>query len=61
MRYGFIHLRSAIMEASYWSMVVSAVCLPQCFPDTISFNNGLPMEPQARDPQVRFVYKYKIF
>ena len=27
-----------------------------CFPDTICFNNGAPMEPQARAPQVRFTY-----
>ena len=28
--------------------------IPECYPQTVSFNTGAPIEPFAREPQVRF-------
>jgi len=33
--------------------------VPTCFPETISFNDGAPMDPISRNPQLRFTYHNK--
>ncbi len=57
MRHGYIFFERpswTLLVGQYWHPLF---IYPECFPDTVSFNNGLPMEPQARDPQVRFTYQ----
>ncbi len=34
------------------------VFIEDCFPDILSFNSGRPIEPYARDPQIRLVLNY---
>ncbi len=50
-----------LLEIPTWSILAGQWWHPlwviDCFPDTISYNNGSPMEPQAREPQLRFDYK----
>ncbi len=45
----------SFLAGQYWHSLFTL----DCFPDTISFGNGLPMEPLTRVPQVRFTYKHK--
>lgn len=35
--------------------------IPECFPNTVSYNIGSPMEPQARDPQLRLTQRWDWF
>jgi hypothetical protein len=47
------------LAGRYWHPLFAL----DCFPDTICFNNGAPMEPQARAEQIRVTYttkKYEI-
>jgi len=32
--------------------------IPECFPHTVSFNIGAPMDPQAREPQLRLTQRF---
>ena len=55
-RYAYLFFdtpRWTLMAGNFWHPLF----LINCFPDTISFDNGAPIEPQARDPQVTFTYK----
>ncbi len=55
LRYAFIQLASPsfrILLGQWWHPLF----LLDCFPDTIGFSNGAPMEPQAREPQLRMTY-----
>lgn len=38
----------------YWH----PLAIKECFPNTISFNNGSPMEPYSRAPQIQIDYEY---
>lgn len=56
MRFGYINLVTPCWEllaGEYWHPLL----LLDCCPLTISFNWGAPLEPQARNPQVRFTSK----
>ncbi len=61
-----MRLGYTLLEGKDWSLMAGQYWHPlfiytECFPDTISFNNGLPMEPQSRCPQLRFTYHHKSF
>jgi len=52
LRHCFIYLewpRTSLLIGQYWHPVF----ITDCYPDTISYNNGAPIEPYAREPQVR--------
>lgn len=52
MRHAFIYLewpRTSLLIGQYWHPVF----ITDCYPDTISYNNGAPIEPYAREPQIR--------
>lgn len=53
LRHAFLYLvwpDKTLLLGQYWHPVF----LPDCYPDTISFSNGVPIEPYAREPQIRF-------
>lgn len=52
--YGFVDWQSGrFLFGEFWHPLY----LPDCYPDTISFNGGAPMEPQARMPQLRVEHR----
>jgi hypothetical protein len=58
MRHAFMKLNWAhaeLLMGQYWHPMFNT----QCFPATISFNSGAPVNPFSRDPQIRFGYTYK--
>jgi hypothetical protein len=56
MRHAFIKLNwknAELLLGQYWNpMFVTA-----CFPGVVSFNTGAPIQPFARNPQIRYTYK----
>lgn len=57
LRHAFMYLtweHLAILIGQYWHPFF----VTECFADTISFNGGSPIEPFAREPQVRLTWKY---
>lgn len=60
-RYAYLFFdtpRWQFLAGEYWHPLFT---YPDCFPDTISYNNGSPVDSASRDPQVRFTYKGKSF
>jgi len=58
MRYAFAQLdweKYTLIVGQAWHPMY----IPTCFPETISFNTGDPMEPFSRNPQFRFTYHNK--
>ena len=58
MRYAFVKLdweKYTLVAGQSWHPTF----IPTCFPETISFNTGAPMEPFSRNPQLRFTYHDK--
>lgn len=57
LRHAFVKLawkKSELLVGQFWHpMFVTA-----CFPGTVSFNTGVPFQPFARNPQVRFTKKF---
>lgn len=57
LRHGFVYLewpRTSLLVGQYWHPVF----IPDCYPDTISYNNGAPIEPYEREPQVRITSNF---
>ena len=53
MRHAYVKLNWTSRElllGQFWH----ALFIPQCFPATVSFNTGAPINPFARNPQIRF-------
>lgn len=56
LRNAFAHLdwqNISLLAGQYWHPLF----VPECYPDTISFNSGIPIEQLAREPQIRFTPK----
>lgn len=56
-RHAFIYFDwkdKILLLGQYWHPVT----LPECFADTIGFNAGSPIEPFAREPQMRLVKEF---
>ncbi|MCF8373795.1 MAG: hypothetical protein K9H64_19390 [Bacteroidales bacterium] len=56
MRHAFIKLnweRAELLLGQYWNPFF----VTGCFPGVVSFNTGAPIQPFARNPQIRFTYK----
>ena len=55
MRHAFVKMKwekSALIVGQYWNpLFVTA-----CFPGTVSFNTGVPIQPFARNPQIRYTH-----
>ena len=57
LRHAFIYLewpKTSLLIGQYWHPVF----IPDCYPDTISYNNGAPIEPFEREPQVRITSRF---
>ncbi len=57
LRHCFIYLewpKTSLLIGQYWHPVF----IPDCYPDTISYNNGAPIEPYEREPQVRITTNF---
>lgn len=55
LRHAFIKLNwehSEILAGQYWNPLF----VTSCFPGTVSFNTGTPLQSFARNPQLRFTY-----
>lgn len=53
MRHGFIYFhwpQKSLLLGLYWHPIT----IPECYPNTVSANGGMPIEGAGRDPQVRF-------
>ena len=70
LRYAFLYIEHGpwrILAGSYWHPLfmyhspLPVDLYPTCYPATISFNSGLPMEPQALSPQLRIAYRSGAF
>ncbi len=56
LRHAFVKLdwaRFELMAGQYWNPLF----VTDCFPGTVSFNTGTPLQSFSRNPQVRFSYK----
>jgi len=56
LRHAFVKLnweRIEIMTGQYWNPLF----VTSCFPGTVSFNTGTPLQSFARNPQLRVTYK----
>jgi len=56
MRHAFVKLNWTsfeILAGQYWNPLF----VTDCFPGTVSFNTGTPLQSFARNPQIRAVYK----
>ncbi len=62
LRHAFMKLnwtRSELLMGQFWHPLFNT----SCFPATVSFNTGAPINPFSRDPQIRFSYslgKFKV-
>lgn len=57
LRHAFVKLsweKSELLVGQYWHPMF----VTSCFPGTVSFNTGVPFQPFARNPQVRFTKKF---
>jgi len=57
LRHAFIKLawkNSTLLLGQYWHPMF----ITKAFPGTISFNTGMPFQPFARNPQIRFIQKF---
>lgn len=55
MRHAYMKLnwsKSELLLGQYWHPLFNI----SCFPATVSFNTGAPINPFSRDPQIRFSY-----
>ncbi|MDA3930942.1 MAG: hypothetical protein PF541_18485 [Prolixibacteraceae bacterium] len=55
MRHAFIKLnweKAELLTGQYWNPLF----VTDCFPGTVSFNTGTPLQSFARNPQIRFTY-----
>jgi len=58
LRHAFLKLNWATTEflvGQYWHPLF----VPECFPDVVSFNTGVPFQPFSRNPQIRISQKLK--
>ncbi len=56
LRHAFVKLNwdhTEVMAGQYWNPLF----VTSCFPGTVSFNTGTPLQSFARNPQVRVTYK----
>lgn len=56
LRHAFVKLnweKTEVMAGQYWNPLF----VTSCFPGTVSFNTGTPLQSFARNPQVRVTYK----
>lgn len=56
MRHAFVKLNwtnTELLFGQYWNPLL----ITDCFPGTVSFNTGVPIQPFGRSPQVRLTYK----
>jgi len=56
LRHAFVKLNWThleVMAGQYWNPLF----VTGCFPGTVSFNTGTPLQSFARNPQIRFTYK----
>ncbi len=57
LRHAFVKLsweKSELLVGQYWHPMF----VTSCFPGTVSFNTGVPFQPFARNPQLRFTKKF---
>lgn len=53
LRHAFVKLqwpKTMLMAGQYWHPMFNV----RCYPGTVSFNTGVPFQPFARNPQIRF-------
>lgn len=56
MRHAFIKLnweKAELLTGQYWNPLF----VTDCYPGTVSFNTGTPLQSFARNPQIRFTYQ----
>ena len=56
LRHAFIKLNwqtTELLVGQYWHPLF----VPECFPDVVSFNTGVPFQPFSRNPQIRLSQK----
>ncbi|MBN1633741.1 MAG: hypothetical protein JW917_06215 [Ignavibacteria bacterium] len=57
LRHAFVKLdwtNTSFLAGQFWNPMF----IVDCFPGTISFNTGVPFQPFARNPQLRFTQKF---
>lgn len=57
LRHAFFYLEwpdKSLLIGQYWHPVF----IEDCYPDTVSFNNGVPIDTYAREPQVRVTKQF---
>jgi len=55
LRHAFVRLRwehTELLAGQYWNPMF----VTSCYPGTVSFNTGVPMQPFARNPQIRLTH-----
>jgi len=60
LRHAFVNLdwgNTQILFGQYWNPMF----VTSCFPGTVSFNTGVPMQPFARNPQIRLTQSFGDF
>jgi hypothetical protein len=60
LRHAFVRFswqKSQLLFGQYWNPLF----VTSCFPATISFNTGVPIQPFARNPQIRFMHNFGNF
>jgi len=60
LRHAFVRLtweNTELLAGQYWNPMFVA----SCYPGTVSFNTGVPMQPFARNPQLRLRYRLGSF
>lgn len=60
LRHAFVRLaweKTELLAGQYWNPMF----VTSCYPATVSFNTGVPMQPFARNPQLRLKHKMGAF
>jgi len=60
LRHAFVNLNwgnTQLLFGQYWNPML----ITSCFPGTVAFNTGVPMQPFARNPQIRLTHNFGDF